>query len=51
MIIAATRNKLASLPDNKLYADTGNEEVNRLLSGWKRVIVGYKYEVVMKIYS
>ena len=51
VIIAATRNKLASLPDNKLYADTGNEEVNRLLSGWKRVIVGYKYEVVMEIYS
>ena len=51
IIIAATKNKIASLPDNKLYVDTGNEEVNELLSGWKRVIVGYKYEVVMKICS
>ena len=26
-----------------------DEEVNRLLSGWKRVIAGYGYEILMKI--
>ncbi|NCD07870.1 MAG: ATP-NAD kinase [Negativicutes bacterium] len=51
IIIVATKNKIASLPGKNLYVDTGNEEVNELISGWKRVIVGYKYEVVMKICS
>lgn len=51
IIIVATKNKIAALPGNKLYVDTGNEEINNLLCGWRRVIVGYKYEVLRKICS
>ena len=49
IIVVATKNKLSGLAGNELYVDTGDEEVNKLLSGWKRVIAGYGYEILMKI--
>lgn len=49
IIVVATKNKLSGLAGNELYVDTGDEEVNKLLSGWKRVIAGYGYEVLRKI--
>lgn len=49
IIVVATKNKLSELAGNELYVDTGDEEVNKLLSGWKRVIAGYGYEILMKI--
>lgn len=47
VIIAATKNKLAFL--QRLYVDTGDEEINHELCGWHRVIAGYEYEVVIKV--
>ena len=49
IIVVATKNKLAGLAGNELYVDTGDEEINKLLSGWKRVVAGYGYEILMKI--
>ncbi|MGE4589021.1 MAG: ATP-NAD kinase family protein [Acidaminococcaceae bacterium] len=49
IIVVATKNKLSGLAGNVLYVDTGDEEVNKLLSGWKRVIAGYGYEILMKV--
>lgn len=42
IIVAASRDKILSLFGQSLYVDTGNEEVNRMLRGYIRVIVGYE---------
>lgn len=42
IIIAASRNKILSLFGSTLHVDTGNEEVNQMLCGYYRVIVGYE---------
>ena len=47
--LIASKNKLAHLPGKRLYVDTGDDEVNRWLSGYIRVVVGYQYEVLMAI--
>lgn len=48
--IIATRNKLLSIPLGRpLLVDTGDEEVNKMLSGYRRIITGYKEEVVTKV--
>ncbi|GAB6148601.1 ATP-NAD kinase family protein [Stetteria hydrogenophila] len=45
IIIVATPTKLRRL--NVLRVDTGDEELDRLLSGWRRVITGYaRYRLV-----
>ena len=49
IIVVAAKNKLSGLAGNELYVDTGDEEVNKMLSGWKRVIAGYGYEILRKI--
>lgn len=49
IIIAASPDKLLSLPGRALYVDTGDEEVNRYLSGYMRVITGYGEYTVMKV--
>jgi predicted polyphosphate/ATP-dependent NAD kinase len=47
--LIATKQKLAALPQKRLYVDTGDDAVNKLLSGYIRVVVGYQYEVLMPI--
>ena len=49
IIIIAAKSKVMALPARRLYVDTGDAEVNKLLSGYVRIIVGYKYELVMPI--
>ncbi|MFW9801767.1 MAG: ATP-NAD kinase family protein [Candidatus Thorarchaeota archaeon] len=50
IIVIATREKILSLGSSyTLLVDTGNSEVNRMLSGFMRVIVGYNEEVIMKV--
>lgn len=41
IIIAASKNKILALFGSCLHVDTGNEEVNQMLCGYYRVIVGY----------
>ena len=49
IIIAASKNKVLSLFGSKLYVDTGDEEVNSMLRGYYKVVVGYEDEIVMKM--
>lgn len=49
--IVATPNKLASLKGMPLLVDTGDEEVDKMLSGYAKVITGYGRRVVYKIRS
>ena len=52
VIIIATRRKLASIGSGKpLLVDTGDEELDKALSGYRRVIVGRGEEIVMKVAS
>lgn len=48
--VIATKNKLSSIPVAKaLLVDTGDDEVNKALSGCRRIITGYKQDVVIKV--
>jgi len=48
--VIATRNKLSSIQVGRPFlVDTGEEDVNKMLSGYRRIITGYKEEVVAKV--
>ena len=49
IVIVATKNKLNSLAGKPLLVDTGDEEVDKMLAGYIRVIVGYREEVMKRI--
>ena len=49
IIVVATPSKIFSLKLNPLLVDTGDEDVNRVLRGYKRVITGYGEEIVCKV--
>jgi len=49
IIIVATKNKLNSLVGKPLLVDTGDEDVDKMLTGYTRVIVGYREEVMKRI--
>lgn len=51
IIVAASGNKMLSFMGKPLYVDTGDEETNRYLCGYMRVIVGYEDMVVVKVVS
>jgi predicted polyphosphate/ATP-dependent NAD kinase len=49
ILIAATLEKIGSLQGRPFLMDTGDPDVDRSLSGYIRVITGYRQEVVCKI--
>ena len=49
IIVAASKNKMLSLFGKSLYVDTGDEEVNKYLKGYIRVIVGYEDTIMGKV--
>lgn len=50
VIVIASHNKLSSIGlDQPLLVETGDDEVDKMLSGYIRVITGYKEEVVIKV--
>jgi predicted polyphosphate/ATP-dependent NAD kinase len=50
VLIIATRNKLSSIGFGRpLLVDTGDDETDGMLSGYARIIIGYKEEAVIKI--
>jgi predicted polyphosphate/ATP-dependent NAD kinase len=51
IIVVATREKILSLEFGRLLVDTGDEEVNRMLSGYTRIATGYKEELIYPVSS
>lgn len=51
IIIIATHSKVNNLAEQGLHVDTGNPEVNLMLSGYKRVLVDYRTWRMMKVKS
>ena len=49
IIVAASKNKILSLFGSSLYVDTGDEEVNAMLRGYIKVIVGYEDYTMMRV--
>jgi predicted polyphosphate/ATP-dependent NAD kinase len=49
IIIAASKPKMLSLFGKPLLVDTGDEELNEELSGYRRVYVGYEDSVMFKV--
>ena len=49
LLVAATPEKLASLGDGTLHVDTGDPDLDRALTGWRRVITGYGAEAVCRV--
>lgn len=48
-IVVATKSKLLSIPSFKLIVDTGDDDLNRELAGYIKVITGYQESMVCKI--
>jgi predicted polyphosphate/ATP-dependent NAD kinase len=49
IIVIATPSKISSLKLKPLLVDTGDEEVNQMLRGYKRVVTGYGEETVCRV--
>jgi len=49
IIIIATKQKINSLCGQPLLVDTGDEEVDRTLSGYYRIITGYRESIIYKV--
>ncbi|MBW6463800.1 MAG: ATP-NAD kinase family protein [Bacillota bacterium] len=49
IIVVATREKVLALDYGHLLVDTGDEDLNKELEGYKKIITGYGEELVYKI--
>lgn len=49
IVIVATANKINLLPDRQLRVDTGDEELDDTLRGYKKVVTSYSQLAVLKV--
>jgi predicted polyphosphate/ATP-dependent NAD kinase len=51
IIVVATKDKLSALAGKPLLVDTGDNETNKMLSGYIRVVTGYSKRAVFRVAS
>ncbi len=49
VVILVTKNKLKTIMNTPLRVDTGSKEVDKTLTGYMRIIIGYREEMIKKI--
>ena len=49
VVVAATQGKLTALSSGSLRVDTGDDELDALLRGYRRVVTGYAEEAVLRV--
>jgi predicted polyphosphate/ATP-dependent NAD kinase len=49
IIVVGSRTKIEALYPRRLLTDSGDEKIDQMLRGYRRVITGYKEEMVVKI--
>ena len=49
IIVVATKNKILSLGGNPLLVDTGDDEVNKMLTGYSKVVTGLNERVMVRV--
>ncbi len=49
IIIVAARTKVEALQPRRLLVDTGDEKLDQLFRGYRRVLTGYREEMVVKV--
>ncbi|MFB0535893.1 MAG: ATP-NAD kinase family protein [Anaerolineae bacterium] len=51
IIVVSTTGKIHSLGGRPLLVDTGDQEVNKMLSGYIRIVTGYNEQIVYRVLS
>ena len=49
VLVVAAASKIYALPDQSLYVDTGNEALDEMLRGYRKIIIGWQESLVCRV--